>query len=219
LSTLTLDVTDRAEVDAVSAAVFAEKNPVDIWINNAGISDTRSFAETPVRDFDRVMSVNMDALIYGTRVALQRMLERGSGLIINMASVAGHVPAPYMCSYVASKHAVVGFTRALTEELRLEDSSVDLMLVSPGFVATPMIKRGADMGFPEWLSWMLADADSVAKSIVKGIESGRQEINPTLNGKLMRQMHWLAPNATVKASKVLLAKSFKDMLMNRFTRS
>lgn len=214
-----VDVTDFASLAAMRDEIcLANKGALDIWVNNAGVSGLGAFSELTLDTFMHVLQVNLGGVINGSRAALQVMEDRGSGWIVNMASIAGHLPAPYMSAYCASKHAVVGFTRALTAELELLDSPVRALLVSPGFVNTGMIQKGEALGFPEWLSFMLSRPEKVAQDVLRAIKKGKREVIPTLNGKLMRQAYGFFPETTVKSSKIMLTKSFSDLLFNRLAR-
>lgn len=213
------DVTDLPALARLCDEVTSSNNHgLDFWINNAGVAGLGDFLEFSHDDFLRVMAVNLQGVVNGTRVALAAMEAAGSGRIVNMASVAGHLPAPYMSAYCASKHAVVGFTRALQAELHLKGSPVRLMLVSPGFVDTAIIAKGEALGYPEWLAFMLATPDSVAAAVLRGLRADRDEIYPTLNGRLMKRMYGLFPKTTVKSAKILLTKSWRDLVFNRIGR-
>lgn len=215
--TLVVDVTDAAAVKKARDEAVSRLGRIDLWFNNAGISGLGGFVETPLAELERVIAVNLGAVVSGTKIALEHMESRGAGTIVNMASVAGHVAAPYLTIYSATKHGVVGLTRALREELAMRDSPVKLRLVSPGFVDTAMVARGQKIGFPDWLSWALATPEGVAKEILDGIQKGKDEIFPSLNGKLMMKVHSVFPRATRKSARVLLARKFKDLLLNRYT--
>jgi short-subunit dehydrogenase len=217
ITTRRADVTDRAALAKIRDEVVA-KGEIDYWVNNAGIARLGDFHEHGEAGFDQVVAVNLTGVVNGTRLALEAMEDAGRGRIVNMASIAGHLPAPFMTAYVASKHAVVGFTRSLAEELRLKDSPVSLLLVSPGFVDTRIIAKGEKMGFPEWLSFLLAKPDEVADTILAALPTKKREIIPTFNGKLMRRMYAVLPGTTVRSSKILLTKSWKDIVTNRYTR-
>jgi short-subunit dehydrogenase len=210
------DVTAPRALDEAASQVAAVHKRIDYWVNNAGVAGLGGFLETSAEDFERVLDINLRAVVRGTRAALKIMEEAGGGKIVNMASVAGHLPAPYMSAYNASKFGVVGFSRALQEELRLKGSPVKMLLVSPGFVDTGIIARGAELGFPEWMTFLLSTPEKVAKEIVRGMASEREEIFPTLNGRLIRRMHKVFPTLTVRSSKLLLTRSFKDALLNRY---
>lgn len=211
-------VTDDLFLTKVRNDVIAECKTLDIWINNAGVAKIQSFLSTKAKDFQRVLDINLHSVISGTRIALEFMENHGDGLIVNVGSIAGYLPAPMMSSYNASKFAVVGFTKSLQAELKLLSSPVKLMLVSPGFVDTKIVAKGQAQGFPEWLTFMLSNAKDVARDIVRGISAGKQEVSPTLNGKLMKKMYSFFPDTTVRSSRILLSKNFKDFISNKVDR-
>ncbi len=212
---LVTDVTNEIDLKSSREGILAQSKDIHIWVNNAGISGLGDFQSSTQSSFERVIQINFNALVSGTRLALERMEHVGFGTIVNIASVAGHVAAPYLSAYCASKHAVVGFTRSLTAELGLKQSPVKMLLVSPGFVDTNIIEKGKDYGYPEWLSFMLATPEKVAKEIIAAIEKGKQEVIPTINGKLIFGASRLLPNLTLHSSKILLSKSLTDLVMFR----
>ena len=210
------DVTDKESLAAFADSIANNAGGIDFWINNAGITQIAPFLDSDPDVFDQVIDINQTAMVAGTRLALRHMEPRGTGTIVNIASVAGHLPAPYMTAYTTSKHAIVGFTRSLQAELEMARSSVNLLLVSPGFADTAIISRGGEHGFPEWLSFMLATPDDVAHAIVHAMDRGKKEVFPTLNGKILRRLYSFLPRTTVKSSRMLFAKSLKDALLNRY---
>jgi NAD(P)-dependent dehydrogenase (short-subunit alcohol dehydrogenase family) len=212
-----IDVTQSTDVENAAREAVQRHRRIDYWFNNAGVAGLGGFLDTSADAFDKVVAINFRAVVLGTRVALKEFETLGAGTIINMASVAGHVAAPYMTAYSATKHAVVGFTRALQQELRLRDSPVKLFLVSPGFVDTDLIARGQRLGFPEWLSWALATPEKVVSEMLRAMARGKTEIFPTWNGRLMLHAHRLFPEATRRSSRLLLVRQLKDLVLNRYT--
>ncbi len=215
IKTFAGSVTDHDFMRGVRQSVLDQEKFIDVWINNAGVAQIKNFLQTSADEFQRVMDINFHSVVAGTRLALEVMENRGFGLIVNVGSVAGYLPAPLMSSYNASKFAVVGFTKSMQAELRFTSSPVKMMLVSPGFVDTQIVAKGQEQGFPAWLGFMLSTAKDVAKHIVTGIKRGRIEINPTLNGKVMRKMYSVFPDTTVRSSRILLSKNLKDFLTNK----
>lgn len=207
-----VDVTDGAAVRKARDSA----GTIDGWMNVAGIAKTGSFSTMGDKEFDRVMDVNFRALVDGTRAALEAMEPCGAGTIVNVASVAGFLPAPFLAAYSASKHAVVGFTRAVAEELRLADSPIRLVLVAPGFVETAMISGASGLKFPDWLRWLPSRPEPVAKEILDGLERGKREIYPSRNGRWMMRMARAFPEQSIRGSRVLLSRTFKDWLLNRY---
>ena len=130
------DITDELAVQEMMRAVVAELGKLDILVANAGIIATARFTETSVRDFDRVMAVNVRGVFLCAREAAKHMIPRRSGKIINAASVAGHRPTPFHIAYSASKFAVVGMTQTMARELATYGITVNAYC--PGIVDTPM---------------------------------------------------------------------------------
>ena len=138
---LVLDVTDAASVAAAVERAARELGPVDVLVNNAGLAESAPFAKTDAALWTRHFDVNVNGPYLTTRAVLPGMLERGWGRVINVASLAGLVGSPYVTAYTASKHALVGFTRALATEV--SGKGVTVNALCPGFVATDMVWRGA----------------------------------------------------------------------------
>jgi len=216
LDMTTIDVTDLTTIRDAISEIKQKHSRIDVWINAAGLAVNKSFNDFDVDEYDRIIDVNLHGVIRCNREVLRLMESQAHGTIINIASVAGHIAPPFMSPYTTAKHGLIGFTKSLQAELDFLDSPVRIMLVSPGFVATPLIAKGEAMGFPEWLKFMLAKPKDVATSIVKAYQNGRNEVYPTLNGKLMLGLHRWLPKTTVKSSRVLLTKSWRDLLLNRY---
>jgi NAD(P)-dependent dehydrogenase (short-subunit alcohol dehydrogenase family) len=136
-----LDVTDAKSVEAAIARIEAELGAVDVLVNNAGIAESAAFTRTGPEMWERHLRVNATGPYLMTRATLPGMLERGWGRVINIASMAGLVGAPYVAAYTASKHALVGLTRALAAEVA--GKGVTVNSVCPGFAATDIVWNGA----------------------------------------------------------------------------
>jgi meso-butanediol dehydrogenase / (S,S)-butanediol dehydrogenase / diacetyl reductase len=137
---LVLDVTDADALAAVPAALAARLGAVDVLVNNAGIAEAAPLVKADLAHWERHLRVNVTGPFLLTRAVLPGMLERGWGRIINVASLAGLYGAPYVSAYTASKHALVGLTRALAAEV---GRGVTVNAICPGFVATDMVWEGA----------------------------------------------------------------------------
>ncbi|OXM62645.1 SDR family NAD(P)-dependent oxidoreductase [Amycolatopsis vastitatis] len=126
------DVTDEEAV----AAYFASAEPVDVLVNNAGISSSAPVARTSLDDWREQFEVNATGAFLCTRAVLDGMRSRDSGRIVTVASTASHVGYRYTAGYTASKHAAVGFMRAVAAELA--GTGVTANAVCPAFVRTDM---------------------------------------------------------------------------------
>jgi 3-hydroxybutyrate dehydrogenase len=136
-----LDVTEPDGVRAAHDRVVAELGAVDVLVNNAGIAESAPLARTDLALWERHLRVNATGPFLCTREVLPGMLARGWGRVINVASLAGLYGAPYVTAYTASKHALVGFTRALAAEV--SGKGVTVNAICPGYVATEMTWSGA----------------------------------------------------------------------------
>jgi NAD(P)-dependent dehydrogenase (short-subunit alcohol dehydrogenase family) len=135
--TLVLDVTDPAAV----ARGFAQLGPAEILVNNAGAAESAPFLKTGLELLERMLAVNLKAAFLCTQAVLPAMLRAGCGRIVNIASTAGLTGYAYVSAYVASKHALVGLTRALA--LETAKSGVTVNAVCPGFTDTELVARSA----------------------------------------------------------------------------
>jgi NAD(P)-dependent dehydrogenase (short-subunit alcohol dehydrogenase family) len=138
---VTADVTDAAAIrDAVAQA--EREAPVDILVNNAGGVETGPFRRLDDAAFERQLTLNLMSAVRMTRAVLPGMVERGFGRIINIASTAGLKGYPYVCAYVAAKHAVIGFTRALA--LETAKLGVTVNALCPGYTDTDLVRGSVE---------------------------------------------------------------------------
>jgi NAD(P)-dependent dehydrogenase (short-subunit alcohol dehydrogenase family) len=128
------DVTDEESV----ARAFERIGPVDVLVNNAGVSSSADLARTTLADWRAQLDVNATGAFLCTRAALPGMVERGTGRIVTVASTAGRAGARYTAAYTASKHAAVGLMRAVAAEVA--GTGVTANAVCPAFVRTDMTR-------------------------------------------------------------------------------
>lgn len=145
---MTLDVAEEASCQAVVERAVAENGSLDIVCNIAGVLDFGRFADVDQSRWDRVMSVNLGGVYHMCRAAMPHLIQ-SRGTIVNMASAAGLVGVPYNSAYTASKHGVVGLTRALALEFSKE--GVRINAVCPGGVKTPMLEQA----MPKDIDWQM----------------------------------------------------------------
>jgi len=136
-----VDVTDASAVRRMAAAVDAEFGKTDVLVTCAGVMGARSFiTQTDDSAWRNTIEVNLNASFYCIKAFLPGMLERDSGRIITMSSISGKLPAAMNADYAASKHGVIGLTKALALEIGiLGKNGVTANAICPGSVDTPMI--------------------------------------------------------------------------------
>jgi NADP-dependent 3-hydroxy acid dehydrogenase YdfG len=134
------DVGDAAAVEAAAETVERELGPIDAWVNNAMTSIFGPFAEIPLEDVRRVTEVNYLGYVHGTRAALDRMLPRDRGLIVQVGSALAFRGIPLQSAYCAAKHAIRGFDDAIRAELHHEHSNVRICEVHLPAVNTPQFR-------------------------------------------------------------------------------
>lgn len=139
---LTCDVSDVKSVAQMFADVRETVGDPEILVNNAGIAESATVANTTDELWQRHLDVNLSGTFYCTREALPSMLENKWGRVINIASIAARTGAPYIAAYSASKHGVLGLTRSLA--LEVGASGVTVNAICPGYVDTDMVSRGVE---------------------------------------------------------------------------
>jgi NAD(P)-dependent dehydrogenase (short-subunit alcohol dehydrogenase family) len=132
------DVAREASVAELAAAVHEAVGPVDVLVNNAGVAFLGGFEQTPLAEWQRIYDVNVLGIVHCIRAFLPAMRTAGGPRkIVNVASAAGFSPLPNMSAYAASKHAVVGLSEVLAQELHETDISV--LVVCPGIINTAIV--------------------------------------------------------------------------------
>ena len=133
------DMSSREDCDAVVARAVREWQGVDILVNNAGLQHVAPVEEFPVERWEHIVKTMLFGAFYLTRAALPQMYKKGWGRIVNIASVHGLVASPYKSAYVAAKHGLVGFTKAVA--LEAAEKGVTVNAVCPSYVRTPLVER------------------------------------------------------------------------------
>jgi short-subunit dehydrogenase len=171
------DVRKEEDVKKLKDFALEKFGQIDIWVNNAGIF----YTYMPIEKLDMirvhdVFETNVFGVMYGSRMAMEEMRKKGSGIIVNIISSAALSGRPTISAYSSSKFAEDGFTKAL--RLELEGSGVKVIAVYPGGMKTNLFDEARPEDYSEYM-----DPNEVAEKVVKNIESE----NPDLEQILKRQ--------------------------------
>jgi NAD(P)-dependent dehydrogenase (short-subunit alcohol dehydrogenase family) len=135
---ITGDVTDRSSISSAFTSARERFGSIEILVNSAGMAPTAPFHRVDFADWQRTMDVNVNGVFHCSQIALEDMLGAGWGRIINIASVASLRGFPYVSGYCASKHAVLGMTRAVALEVATQGVTVNA--ICPGYVDTDIVR-------------------------------------------------------------------------------
>ncbi|WP_410821280.1 SDR family NAD(P)-dependent oxidoreductase [Micromonospora sp. 050-3] len=175
--TVPTDVTEPGALDALAGAAIDRFGRVDVWVHTAAVMAYGRFDELPERVFDQVVRTDLLGAAGSVRVALRHFRATGAGTVILTGSLLGHVTAPYMSAYVASKWGLQGLARTVQQELR-DSPEIRLCLVNPGSVDTPVYQQAANylgrIGRPPP---PVTSPQRVARAIVDCVDRPRREVS------------------------------------------
>jgi 3-oxoacyl-[acyl-carrier protein] reductase len=185
-----LDVTDPASPRAAVEAVLQREGRLDVLVNNAGIAGLAApVVDYPEDEWRRILTIDLDGVFYCCKAVLPHMLERGSGRIVNIASISGKEGNPDMSAYSTAKAGVIGFTKALAKEVATHGIYVNC--VTPAVIATdiltqlsdeavaymtakiPMGRTGQPKEVAALVAWLASDECSFSTGAVFDISGGR----------------------------------------------
>jgi 2-hydroxycyclohexanecarboxyl-CoA dehydrogenase len=139
---LPVDLTSRAEVESMVGKALAQLGQIDVLVNNAGWDRMGLFLDTDEDTWDRIIAVNLKAMLYVCKAVLPHMVARGAGKVVNVASDAGRVGSSGEAVYSATKGAVIAFSKALAREMARHRITVNV--VCPGLTETPLLQSLRD---------------------------------------------------------------------------
>ncbi len=188
-----LDVTSPEAIEALVDKTIAEKGRLDYMFNNAGIAVHGEVRDIDYETWEKILNINLRGVIYGTTAAYKRMVEQGSGHIINTASLLGLLWGIGLATpYAATKHAIVGLSTSLRTEGK--GLGVKVSVVCPGFIksglydAATVAKAGNQEFFERVLPFPRMDTDKAVDEIFKGVERNKAIIAFPFSARVM----WLA---------------------------
>lgn len=169
-----LDVSSKEECDSFVNNVVKEWGSVDILVNNAGLMPLSFVKNLKVDEWEQMINVNIKGVMYCTAAVIPHMLEKKSGHIVNISSVAGRIVFPAGSVYCATKHAITAFSEGLRQELSVR-KNIRVTCIEPGVVATELTSTITDeslQGFVESAKKMQSlHANDIADAIVYAVNS------------------------------------------------
>jgi short-subunit dehydrogenase len=187
---LPLDVTERDSFAAFLDGAEEQLGPIDVLVNNAGIMQIGRFVDEDDLTARRMIDINLHGVILGCKLALDRMIPRDRGHIVNISSQAGKFGAPGGATYSATKHAVVGLTEAIRGELHLMGANIDVSYVMPFVVNTEL---GSGLG--EARGMQNLEPSEVADAIVDALQHRIVDVWVPKRAKRNNQLGTLLPRS------------------------
>ncbi len=209
------DVSQPNEVESLINKAIETGGRIDILMNNAGVAVAGEIRHLALKDWQRVVAINLWGPIYGVHHALPHMIKQNSGHIINVSSAAGMLAGPGLSAYSTSKFGIVGFTEVLRNEI--SRYGIGVTLVCPGFVRTNIFSslevRGMknDDEARKVPPFMGISKESCARNIVHAVEKNKFLIIPGPEMKVLYGVKRFAPDFISNNFSKLLALYFKRL--------
>ena len=200
-----MDVTNDASVSAAVQSIEQKAGPVQLLVNNAGYALTGALEETSIEEARQQFETNFFGVLRVTNAVLPRMRQAGYGRIVNISSVVGFIPAPYMGIYAASKHAVEGYTWTLDHEVR--EFGVRAVLVEPAYTQSNITQneKTAQTALKEYA----VQRQRMKEAVQKGIEQGDEP-------QLVAEEVWKAVNTDSPRLRYPVGKGILLSRLRRF---
>lgn len=193
-----VDVSNVDEITIAATDIKQKFGAVDLLFNNAGVIIGKAFQHHSHRDIDFTMSINANALMHVALEFIPGMIENKKGHIINIASAAGYIATPKMAVYVASKHAVIGWSESVRLELEAISKDLHVTTVTPSYINTGMFEGVRSPIVP------ILKPDTAARQIIAGVKKN----------KIYVRMPWIV--YTVPFFKGILPQRWLDVFVGKW---
>jgi short-subunit dehydrogenase len=202
------DVSDPAAVSNLAGEAVRRFGYFDAWINNAGVASIGRFDEVPLEDHDQIIRTDLLGTVFGSHHALRHFRTRGGGVLINVASVIGKIPAPFYASYAAAKFGVVGLGHALRQELSHEgNKAIRVCTVMPMAHTTDFFEHAGNYTGKKAEPIPPAyDPKVTIDALVKLVVEPEDEVITGWTGGVFEWLHRLMP----KTVEVVMTKNTAD---------
>lgn len=189
------DVAEYAQVEALGARAMERFGRIDTWVNDAAVSIYATVEELTAEEMERLVRVNLLGQMFGSKVAAHHMKPRRAGTIINVGSALSERAIPLQSAYVATKHGVQGFSEALRLELQHEDAGIEVVVILPSSINTPLFNFArSKLGVKPMPVPPVYEPRVVAQAICHAAQHGGREIVAGGWGKLLITAQRLSPS-------------------------
>lgn len=193
-----LDVTSSEQVTLVIKEVLKKYKQVDILINNAGFGVFGPFYNSSNEDYYNMINTNYMGTVRCTKAILSSMIDNKEGHIINIASIAGIIPTAKSAGYAATKSAVIGFSKALRQELK--NSGVKVSVINPGPIKTPFFDNADPTGnYVKKVEKYILKPEQVAEEVLKVISTKKNQVNIPVLFNIGVKFYNICPNLFEKS--------------------
>ena len=169
-----LDVTIKSECDVFVDAVLKKWGTIDILVNNAGLQPLSFFKNLKIEEWDKMIDVNIRGVLYCTAAVITSMLNKKSGHIVNISSIAGRIVYPAGSVYCATKHAITAFSEGLRQEFS-QRSNIRVTCIEPGVVTTELVNTITDRALEKYVEktkqMEALQAEDIANAIVFALQA------------------------------------------------
>ncbi len=217
VSTLVVDLADRAALDAAAQRILAEHPRITLLVNNAGVALGGDFSRLTLEEFDWVMDINFHAPVRLTHHLLPALTAQPGGHLVNVSSLFGLIAPPGQSAYCASKFGIRGFSEVLRTELA--ESGTGVTTVHPGGIKTRIATDArvgvnipaeeAEQGKRDFAKLLTFPADRAAELIIDGIEHRRARVLIGMSAKIPDVLARLFPASSVKVFSRLVGAAGK----------
>ena len=190
------DVADPEQLKAAAEKAVERFGRIDTWVNNAGVGMYTHILQTDIADDRRLFETNFWGVVIGSRLAAKYLQEAGGGALINLGSEVSDVAIPVQGMYATTKHAIMGFTDALRDEVLQDKLPISVTLIKPAAINTPFPRHAKnDLDEDATLPAPVYDVDLLADQILHAAVYGGRELYVGGGGRLMAFLGQAFPNA------------------------
>lgn len=210
-----LEVGNFDEFKKTIELVKSKHGKLDLLINNAGILFMGEYSDMQEEDIQQIVQVNLTSVMIGSLYAYRIMKEQKSGLIVNISSMAGYLPSPAMVAYSATKHALLGFTKSLSTEMKgsgTQIKAVCLGLIESELLDKANVKQGHGSMFLDLVPMKPMPTAVAAKKVVDKISKKGLLIYVPTYARIYHHIQYFVPSVILKGAAFTM-KKYRDMIL------